>query len=85
MKTLISLKINEECRMSHNRKITVIGGGSTGHAISADLTLAGFEITLFEESQFREKLQPAGSAGGIRIKGAGRQGFAKINRITDDI
>jgi opine dehydrogenase len=71
--------------MSNNKKITVIGGGSTGHAISADLTLAGFEITLFEESQFGEKLKPAKSAGGIRIEGAGRQGFAKIKKITDDI
>ncbi len=57
--------------MSNNKKITVIGGGSTGQAISADLTLAGYEITLFEESQFREKLKPAKSAGGIRIEGIG--------------
>jgi opine dehydrogenase len=71
--------------MSNNKKITIIGGGSTGHAAAADLTLAGFEITLFEESQFRERLKPAQSAGGIHIKGAGRQGFATINKITDDI
>ena len=71
--------------MSNNKKTTVIGGGSTGHAASADFALAGLEITLFEESQFGERLKPARSAGGIHLKGAGRQGFAKINKITDDI
>jgi len=59
--------------MSDNKKITVIGGGSTGHAASADLTLAGFEVTLSEDLQFWERLKPAESAGGIEIIGAGRQ------------
>jgi opine dehydrogenase len=71
--------------MSNDKKITVIGGGSTGHAVAADLTLAGFEITLFEEPQFEERLKPARSAGGIQLKGAAHQGFATINKITDDI
>ena len=42
--------------MEKNR-IAVLGAGGTGHAIAADLTLAGFEITLYEEPQYRRNLE----------------------------
>jgi len=66
-------------------KIAVLGAGATGHAIAADLTLAGFEINLYEEPRFKENLEVILKHGGIEIEGAGRQGFAKIHRVTTEI
>ncbi|MBR3211813.1 MAG: NAD/NADP octopine/nopaline dehydrogenase, partial [Firmicutes bacterium] len=34
------------------KKVTVMGGGNGGFAVSADLTLRGFEVTLYESPAF---------------------------------
>jgi len=68
------------------KKITVLGAGSTGHAIAADLTLAGFEVTLYEQPGFNEeRVETILTQGGIEIRGAARQGFAKISRVTTEM
>jgi len=67
------------------KRIAVLGAGGTGHAIAADLTLAGFEISLYEEPRFKESIDPILKRGGIEIKGAVRQGFAKISKVTTNI
>lgn len=67
------------------KRITVLGAGGTGHAIAADLTLAGFEITLYEEPRFVERLEEVLKRGGVRITGAMGQGFTKISKITTEI
>lgn len=65
--------------------IAVLGGGGTGHAIAADLTLAGFKINLFEEARFSDKLKLVSERGGIELKGAARKGFARVHKVTTDI
>lgn len=67
------------------KRIAVIGAGGTGHAIAADLTLAGFDINLYEEPQFGERVEEVLKRGGIEIKGAVRQGFGRVNRATTEI
>jgi opine dehydrogenase len=67
------------------KNITVLGAGSTGHAAAADLALAGFRITLFEQPQYKERLQAISERGGILIQGVARQGFAKISKVTTQI
>jgi opine dehydrogenase len=37
--------------------IAVLGGGNGAHAIVADLTFAGYEVTLFEFPQFKSNVQ----------------------------
>jgi len=66
-------------------RIAVLGAGGTGHAMAADLTLAGFEINLYEEPRFKENIEVILKRGGIEKKGAARQGFAKIHRVTTEI
>lgn len=67
------------------KNVAVIGGGTTGHAAAADLTLAGHQVVLFEEARYSEHLYKVQEAGGIHLKGAGQTGMAKIHRITHDI
>jgi opine dehydrogenase len=67
------------------KKIAVLGAGGTGHAIAADLTLSGFDISLYEEPTFKEKLKYALQRGGIGITGAAGQGFARVSQITTDL
>ena len=67
------------------KKIAVIGAGGTGQTAAADLTLAGHHVRLYEQPQHGENLQPVLEKGGIEIKGAGREGFAKIHKVTTNI
>ena len=66
-------------------KIAILGAGHGGKAAAADMTLAGHEVHLFEFPQFDHNLDPIRSAGGIRLTGAGRTGFARLARVTSDI
>jgi opine dehydrogenase len=66
-------------------KITIIGASNGGKAAAADMTLAGHEVTLFEFPQFAENLVEVKKAGGINLIGEGRNGFAKLHVVTDDI
>jgi opine dehydrogenase len=67
------------------KKIAVLGAGGTGHTIAADLTLAGFEVTLYEEPYLKESLKAVSERGGIEIRGTVHEGFAKVRKITDEI
>jgi len=66
-------------------KVTIIGAGNGGKAAAADLTLAGHKVNLFEFPQFEENIRAVQKKGGINLIGAGRNGFAKLNKITTDI
>jgi len=50
------------------KKIAVLGAGNGGQAAAADLTLRGFEISLFEMPQFEQNLRPILERGGIEIQ-----------------
>ena len=66
-------------------KIAVLGAGNGGKATAADLTLAGHKVNLYEAPQFEENLKPIWEADGINLVGVGRNGFAKIMRVTTDM
>jgi opine dehydrogenase len=72
-------------------KVAVLGAGAGGYTYSADLTLLGHTVTLFELPAFKKKIEPVLKHGGIEIledvgePGPERAGFAKINHVTTDI
>jgi len=49
-------------------KIAVLGAGNGGQAAAADLTLRGFEVSLFEMEGFEQNLKPIQERGGIEIQ-----------------
>jgi opine dehydrogenase len=61
-----------------------------GHAIAADLTLAGHEITVFDLPEYADTLKPLFDMGGIHVSGnpkalvSGKTGFAKLHKVTTD-
>ncbi len=67
------------------KNIAVLGGGNGALATAADLTLAGHNVNLFELPEFSQNLDPIIQAGGIEIRGAARNGFARIHGVTTDI
>ena len=71
--------------MTNSRNITILGAGNGGCAFATDLTLRGFEVTLFDLPQFESTLQPIRARGGIQLFGEAGEGFAKLSRVTTDI
>ena len=67
------------------KRIAVVGAGNGGHAVAADLTLAGISVNLFEFVEFADNLQPIRRAGGVEISGVARKGFAKLNLATTNL
>ena len=65
--------------------IAVLGGGSGGHAMAADLALRGFDVKFYEVHEFEEDFAPVIRSGGIEITGVGRTGVAKLKKATTDI
>jgi opine dehydrogenase len=61
-----------------------------GHAIAADLSLAGYEVRLFDLPRFHELLAPIQKLGGIHVSGdprslvSARTGFAEIHMISTE-
>ena len=69
----------------YTMNVTVIGASNGGKAAAADMTLAGHDVTLFEFPQFAQNLVEVKKVGGINLIGVGRNGFAKLHAVTDDI
>ncbi len=79
-------------------KIAILGAGHGGHAMAADLSMAGYEINLYEIPEFEANILPIKEKGGInlvanrppgeaiQLPGGGVTGFAKITgTVTADI
>lgn len=66
-------------------RIAVLGAGNAGHAAAADLTLAGYDVNLFEVPELRRSIEPILERGGIEIQGVAREGFAKVRLVTTNI
>jgi opine dehydrogenase len=64
--------------------ITVAGAGAAGCAVAADLALAGHAVALFELPEFAGNLDPVADRGGVRLTGVGREGTARLARLTTD-
>jgi len=65
--------------------VAVLGGGNGGHAVAANLSLAGFKVNLFELPQFADSLERVLRTREIRIEGVSIDGTAKVNLATTDI
>ena len=66
-------------------KVTVIGGGGTGHTLAADLSRRGHTVSLCEEPEYAESLEAARASGGVEIAGALEPGFVAVESITTDV
>ena len=65
--------------------IAVLGGGNGGHAVAANIALAGFKVNFFELPQFSESFEKVLRTREIRIEGVSIDGTAKLNIATTDI
>ncbi len=64
-------------------RIAVLGAGNAGHAVAADLALAGADVCLYELPEFGRNLAPVLERGGIELTGIGRTGLARVRATTD--
>jgi len=64
------------------KKIAVLGAGDGGQACAAVLSMDDYEVNLYNRGAAR--LKPILDRGGIEVTGA-KEGFAKLNKITNDI
>jgi opine dehydrogenase len=64
------------------RKITVVGTGNGAHGAAADLTLRGYQVTLYELPEFKENLEAMAAKGGIRIIRGEKEQIVKIHKFT---
>lgn len=64
-------------------KITVIGAGSTGHAVAGVMSMRGFHVTFYDDKQFGDALNAVKELGFIQLRGKIRgTGTPKI--VTTD-
>ena len=64
-------------------RITVIGGGSTGHMVAAVMSIRGFHVTLTDTQAFSKELRAVEELGGIQLRGAMR-GTGVPQKVTTD-
>jgi opine dehydrogenase len=65
--------------------VAVLGAGNGGHAVAANLSLAGFRVNFFELPQFAESFEKVLRTKEIQIQGVSVDGVAKLNHATTDI
>lgn len=69
-----------------DRKITILGAGSSGMATAAWLTRAGFEITLWDTPEQSEDFEEIRKNGGIRVTGgSGMNGMIMPAHLSNDL
>ncbi len=68
---------------SVGERATIIGAGSGGCAAAADLTLQGFDITLYNRSPGR--LATLKDQGGVHLKDPEDRGIIPVRKLTVDI
>ena len=79
-------------------KIAVLGAGHGGCTMAADLSMAGYQVNLYEHPDVAQNLEPIQEKGGIdiiaqtpagvdfQLPAGGKTGFAKITgKITSDM
>jgi opine dehydrogenase len=65
-------------------KVSVLGAGNGGQALSAHLAINGCEVNLFEHPDFKKNIEEISKKGSIELSGK-LQGFGKISHVTTDI
>ncbi len=64
-------------------RITVIGAGSTGHAVAGVMSMRGFQVTLHDDERFSQALEAVKELGFIQLRGKIR-GVGAPAKITTD-
>ena len=64
--------------------LTILGGGNTAFAVAANLTLAGFRVTLCEIPSFRHTVEPLLGSRRIALDGVAYRDTAEIHAVTTD-
>lgn len=67
------------------RRIAVLGGGHGARTVTADLTLAGHRVHLFEMEKFHENMAAIFERQETTITGKARNGTAKLALVTHDV
>lgn len=67
------------------RRIAVLGAGNGGHAMAAQKSLEGFQVSLFELPRFAEGLRRVLETKEITIQWNDRAETARIHQVTTDI
>lgn len=65
------------------QKITVIGAGSTGHAVAGVMSMRGFQVTFHDDERFSKELEAVKELGYIQIRGKIR-GCGTPAKVTTD-
>ena len=65
------------------QNITVIGAGSTGHAVAGIMSMRGFHVTLHDDERFSDALNAVKELGFIQLRGKIR-GIGSPAKITTD-
>lgn len=65
--------------------IAVLGGGNGGHAVAAEMTLAGYEVRMYEDPKFIKNIEKVYNTKEIKITGVARTGVAKLSMVTSNI
>lgn len=66
-------------------KICLVGAGNGGFAISADLALAGYRVSLWEDEKFAKGIEELMKTKTITLTGASRNGEAHLYKVTTDL
>jgi opine dehydrogenase len=64
--------------------LTILGGGNTAFAVAANLSLAGFRVTLCELPAFRQTVQPLLATREIALDGVAYRDTARVHAVTTD-
>lgn len=68
----------------NKKKITIVGIGNGALAAAADLTLRGFEVTLYADQRYEDRMSDLKEIKEIELTGVGINGKAKIHNVTND-
>jgi opine dehydrogenase len=72
--------------LTNNKPVfAILGAGNGGYCTTADLTLRGYEVRLYETPAFAKNIEPILQSGGISLRGVVGEGFAKPALVTTDI
>lgn len=64
--------------------LTILGGGNTAFAVAANLSLAGFRVTLCELPAFRQTVEPLLATREIALDGVAYRDTARVHAVTTD-
>ena len=67
------------------KNVTILGGGNGAFCAAADLTLRGFDVTIYEDPRFKQNIAGIVESKVINLLGPGPEGAAKIKNVTTDL